>query len=322
MFICTLLSGPMYWLMIPFICRTINRYPSFHIMLDHKYKVFYHLALHPNTTKVAEELYLSQPAISKSIRELERELGISLFHREKGRMQLTGAGHYLFHEVEQFFKKEREILFEVNKMRDSFNGTLAIGASTTLSQYVLPEVLAQFTTLYPDIKIKVTSGNTDQIEEEIRQGSLHLAFIEGRPNQPDIHYIPYLRDEIVLVCSTRHTVPESMSLEELSKQCFVFREKGSGTYEVIKKQLSDAGISIHRLQTHLILGTTEGIKQYLQYSDCFALLSIYSIHNELATGKLKVVETEGLKIERTFYAIHCQGEVDPYAQKFLDFLKL
>lgn len=291
-------------------------------MLDHKYNVFYHLARNPNTTKIAEELYLSQPAISKSIRELEKELGISLFHREKGRMQLTAAGRYLSGEMEACFKKEREILYELNRMRDTFNGTLSVGASTTLSQYVLPEVLARFTAAYRHIKVNLTSGNTDQIEKEIRQGSLHLAFIEGRPNQPDIHYIPYLEDEIVLVCSERQTCPDTIPLQHLSKLNFVFREKGSGTYEIIKKQLANAGIPIQQLPTRLILGTTEGIKQYLQYSDCFALLSIYSIRNELAAGQLKIIETEGLKIERTFYAVHGQGEVDPYARKFLEFLKL
>ena len=288
-------------------------------MLDHKYRVFYHLAKNPNTTKVAEELYLSQPAISKNIRELEKELGITLFHRERGGMRLTEAGQYLFTATEFLIKKEREILFEIDRIRDTFKGTLNIGASTTLSQYILPEILARFTHTSSSLKINLTSGNTDQIEKEILSGNLHLAFIEGSPTQPDIHYIPYLRDEIVLVCAAHHPIAETISQAELSQLSFVFREKGSGTYHIIKKQLSDAGIQIQSLQDQLTLGTTEGIKQYLQCSDCFALLSIYSIRNELSAGKLKIVEIEGLKIERTFYAIHRQGEIDPYARKFLDF---
>lgn len=288
-------------------------------MLDHKYKVFYNLAKNPNTTQVAEELYLSQPAISKNIRELEKELGITLFHREKGRMQLTDAGKYLMAETEILFKKEREILFEMDKMRSDFHGVLQIGASTTLSQYILPEILARFISNSADIKINVTSGNTRQIEQAIIANDLHLAFIEGTPTQPDIHYIPFLRDEIVLVCSGKNPVPETIQKEELFKCCFVFREKGSGTYNIIKKSLAEIDIPIHQLNTLLILGTTEGIKQYLRYSNCFALLSIYSIREELASGALKIVEIEGLTIERIFYAIHRQGEPDPYAQKFLEF---
>lgn len=288
-------------------------------MLEHKYTVFHHLAKNPNATKVAEELFLSQPAISKNIRELEKELGLTLFHREKGRLQLTPAGEYLYLEMDKILKKEREILFELDRMRGHFNGTLQIGASTTISQYILPQILARFNDSSLELKIDLMSGNTAQIEQEILANRLHLAFIEGTPTQPDIHYIPFLKDEIVLVCAANTPAPEVISKEELRQLCFVFREKESGTYHVIKKHLAAADIPIHTLQTQMVLGTTEGIKHYLRHSHCFAMLSIYSIQEELAAGKLKVIEIENLTIERTFYAIHRQGEIDPYAQKFLDF---
>lgn len=291
-------------------------------MLDHKFTVFYHLAKNPNTTKVADELCLSQPAISKSIKELERELSITLFDREKGRMRLTEAGNYLLAAIEPFIQKEREVLFEIGKLRNIFSGILRIGASTTLSQYVLPELLSRFVHTYPGINIQLSSGNTDQIEREILANNLHLAFIEGTPTHPDIRYIPFIKDEIVLVCSTDNPVTEQITKKEFQKLSFVFREKGSGTYNIIRRQLLRADIDINEINHQLILGSTEGIKQYLRYSkDCFALLSIYSIREELAAGKLKVVEIDNLPIERTFYAIHRQGEPDLYARKFLDFSK-
>lgn len=289
-------------------------------MLDHKFTVFYHLAKNPNTTKVADELCLSQSAISKSIKELERELSITLFDREKGRMRLTEVGNYLLAAIEPFIQKEREVLFEIGKLRNIFSGTLRIGASTTLSQYILPKLLSRFVHSYSDIKIQLSSGNTDQIEHEIISNNLHLAFIEGTPTQPDIRYIPFIKDEIVLVCSTENPISEQISKEELQTLSFVFREKGSGTYNIIRQQLLQAGIEMDKMNHQLILGSTEGIKQYLRHSqDCFALLSIYSIREELSAGKLKIVEIDDLSIERTFYAIHRQGEPDSYARKFLDF---
>lgn len=288
-------------------------------MLDHKLTVFYHLAKNPNTTRVAEELLLSQPAISKSIRELEKELSITLFNRKKGRLHLTSAGQYLLTETEQLLKKERQVLFEIGKMRESFNGTLQIGGSTTLSQYVLPELLARFITTTPGLKINLLSGNTAQIEQQVLTDNLQIAFIEGTPTQPDIHYIPFLRDEIVLVCAAGHPVRENITREEFQKLPFVFREKDSGTYRILRKQLAEAGIDIHTLSEQLVLGTTEGIKQYLLHTFCFALLSVYSVRQELANGTLKIIETEDLSIERMFYAIYHQGEPDPYARHFLDF---
>lgn len=288
-------------------------------MLDHKFIVFYYLAKNPNTTKVAETLYLSQPAISKNVKELEKELSITLFNRTKGRLQLTPAGEYLMKATEEMIRKEREIIFQIDKMKNIFSGTLNIGASTTLSQYILPEMLAGFTIPENKIKINIISGNSHQIENEIQQNNLHLAFIEGTPSQPDIHYIPFIKDEIVLVSSSKNKIPESISLKKLQQLDFVFREKGSGTYDVIKKHFDNIGIDINILHDRLILGTTEGIKQYLQHSNCFALISVYAIREEVAAGKLKIIDIEGLPIERMFYAIHRQGQADPYAQRFLEY---
>ena len=289
-------------------------------MLDHKYIVFYYLAKNPNTTKVAVELGLSQPAISKSIKELERELSVTLFHREKGRMQLTETGKYLLGEITPLLQKEREVLFELDKRRDTFSGTLHIGASTTLAQYILPELLSDFIRRNPDIHIHLSSGNTDQIEHEVIAGNLHLAFIEGTPTQPDIRYIPFINDEIVLVGSASNPLPEQITPEQFRELDFIFREKGSGTYHIIRRQLSQAGIDIAQLPTRLTLGSTEGIKQFLRHSpDSFALLSVYSVREELTSGKLRIIDIEGLTIDRTFYAIHRQGEPDPYARRFLDF---
>lgn len=289
-------------------------------MLDHKYIIFYHLAKNPNTTKVAVELGLSQPAISKSIKELERELSVTLFHREKGRMQLTETGKYLLGEITPLLQKEREILFELDKRRDTFSGTLHIGASTTLAQYILPELLSDFIRRNPDIHIHLSSGNTDQIEHEVIAGNLHLAFIEGTPTQPDIRYIPFINDEIVLVGSASNPLPEQITPEQFRELDFIFREKGSGTYHIIRRQLALSGIDITQLRTRLTLGSTEGIKQFLRHScDSFALLSVYSVREELTSGKLRIIDIEGLTIDRTFYAIHRQGEPDPYARRFLDF---
>lgn len=288
-------------------------------MLDHKLIIFYHLAQTPNTTKVAETLLLSQSAISKSIKELEKELSITLFYRIKGRLQLTPAGLYLLEATKGLIEKEREITFELNKMRGVFSGTLNIGASTTLSQYILPEILAGFTHANEGVRINTISGNTRQIEQDIQNGYLNIAFIEGTPTQPDIHYIPFIKDEIVLVCAAKNPIAETISRQELLNLKFVFREKGSGTYDIIKKHLQHIDMDINRLQIELILGTTEGIKHYLPHSGCFALVSIYSIREELASGVLKIVDIEGLSIERMFYAIHRQGQPDPYARQFLDY---
>lgn len=288
-------------------------------MLDHKLVIFYHTAKHLSTTKAAEVLHLSQPAISKSIKELEREMGLTLFDREKGRLSLTPAGKYLLEQSEDLIERERTIKFDLQHMQKQFSGTLHIGASTTLSQYILPELLAQFREKYPHVKINLISGNTDQIEQELLNRNIQLAFIEGTPSQTDIHYIPFLQDEIVLVTAARNAPRETISKAELHNLKFVVREKGSGTYNIIQRQLATVNISLTELNQQIVIGSTEGIKQYLKYSDCYALVSVFSIRDELSRGTLKVVDIDDLEITRTLYAIHKQGQIDPYADLLLRF---
>ena len=112
---------------------------------------------------------------------------------------------------------------------------------------------------------------------------------------------------------------DSITKAELQELKFVVREKGSGTYNIIQRHLSDAGIAINDLNQQMVIGSTEGIKQYLKYSDCYALVSIFSIRDELACGMLKIVDMDDLEITRTLYAIHKQGQIDSYAELLLRF---
>lgn len=210
-------------------------------MLDHKLTIFYHTAKHLNTTKAAEILRLSQPAISKSIKELEKGLGITLFDREKGRLMLTPAGKYLLEQSEELIERERIITFNLQHMKKEFSGTLHIGASTTLSQYILPEYLARFRETHPYIEINLISGNTYQIEQELLDKNIQLAFIEGVPSQTDIHYIPFLKDEIVLVTSAKNDSPESITKEQLKTLNSSFGKKAPEHIILSSCQLSAAG---------------------------------------------------------------------------------
>ena len=122
-----------------------------------------------------------------------------------------------------------------------------------------------------------------------------------------------------MVTGAATKIPEHISPEQFPQLPFVLREQGSGTYHVIRNQLAQAGIAINTLNCQLVLGSTEGIKHYLLHSNCFALLSIYSIREEVAAGKLKIIDIDELNINRMFYIIHRQGEPDPYAKQFIEF---
>ena len=299
---------------ICYFCRIIYKR-----MLDHKYKVFYQLCLTPSTTAAADILGLTQPAVSKNIRELEKELGVTLFGRTRNGMMLTEAGQELKRTLEPWVGQERLLKHRLNQWRGVDQGELKIGGSTTLTQYVLPEVLAGFAREWPDISLSLFNGNTQQIEEMVLNKSLHIAFIEGNKGRNDLHYEPFLTDELVLVGSASGAWPERMRKADLPSGRFVFRERGSGTYHVIRKKLEKEGIGIQQLASKVRLGSTEAIKRYVACSEALAFLSRYSIRQELEQKRLKVIEVDDLRIERMFYSIHLQGEIDPYAAKFMDF---
>ena len=173
---------------------------------------------------------------------------------------------------------------------------------------------------YRDLEAQVEAiAHVDLIEQELLDKNIQLAFIEGVPSQTDIHYIPFLKDEIVLVTSAKNDSPESITKEQLKTLKFVVREEGSGTYNIIQRQLSAAGMSINELNQQIVIGSTEGIKQYLKHSDCYALVSVFSIQDELSCGLLKIIDIDDLEISRTLYAIHKQGTIDPYAELLLRF---
>lgn len=290
-------------------------------MIDHKYKVFFQLCQNRSSLKTAEVLGLTQPAVSKCIRELEKELGITLFNRTRNGMEANETGDMLYRRLQPIIREERKLAFDIDRIRNRYKGELKIGGSTTLAQYVLPEILSGFRKEYPGSPIILSSGNTEQVEEAVLKGRLDLAFIEGNPTRKDLHYIPVLRDELVLVSSSKSRYPSRLKKEELPRKAFIFRERESGTYHVIRKKMEEAGIGIEELESHIRIGSTEGIKRYLLHTpQSVALLSVFSIRQELQQGSLQIIDIDDLDFTRTFHAIHTQGEPDPYAARFLDFV--
>ena len=292
-------------------------------MTDFRLQVFKTVAERLSFTRAAEELCISQPAVTKHIRELEKQIGGALFVRSSGRIALTEKGELLL-------KHAREILASYRSMSEafaetdvSFAGTLRIGASTTVSQYVLPECLARFKKLYPRIRITVFNGNTEQIEAWVASGDVDLGVIEGDATHPSLHYTLFRRDEIVLVTTANNIrfPKEEIALSELVGLPLVLRENGSGTLSVVEHALSAKGIARNALQAEIRLGSTEGIKRYLYSAGIFAFLSIAAVSDELASGRLRVVEIEGVRIDRSFRFAVLHGECNRLGALFVSFCR-
>ncbi|TSD64077.1 LysR family transcriptional regulator [Inquilinus sp. KBS0705] len=293
-------------------------------MLDFRLQVFYTVAKRLNFTKASAELYISQPAVTKHIKELEAEYKTTLFERSGNKkIELTPAGDTLLQYADKLLAIYKELEFDMNLLIKQHSGTLRIGGSNTVSQYVIPPVLAQFHQKFKEVQVNLVTGNTEQMEQALLNKEIDLGIVEGIHRNPQIKYQEFIADELVLVCSIKNNTikKDFIKPEDLKTLPLLLREPGSGTLDVIAHALKPFNIKIADLHTEMQLGGTESIKSYLMHSNCFAFLSVQSILNELKANTLKIVDIKDLTIERPFYFIQPHGQPSSLAELFVRFTK-
>jgi DNA-binding transcriptional LysR family regulator len=289
------------------------------MIFDFRLQVFQAVARRLSFTKAAEELFITQPAVTKHIRELENHFKVKLFERRSNGISLTAAGTILVSYAKQLTSIYNDLEQEISAQAGNNKGTINIGASTTIAQYVLPPILAAFRIMYPEIRLNVTSDNTEQIEQALLSGDIDLGFIEGHSRNKQIKYVLFREDELVLVGRSGPAFKKIMPLTDLLKARLIVREPGSGTLEVVQLALRTAGVRWTDLTIEMQLNSTEAIKTYLLHTDCFAFLSLFAIQGEQAQSLFKIIKVEGLSIKRPFNGIYLQGEPSRLAAKFLNF---
>jgi len=289
-------------------------------MFDFRLKVFHTVATRLSFTKAAEELFITQPAVTKHIHEIEQHFKVKLFERDGRKVRLTAAGQTLLRHTSELFALYRNLEFEMHTQADKKAGRLRVGASTTVAQYVLPPVLASFHQKFPDIRITLTTDNTEQVEQALQQHQVDIGIIEGRAKNNAFRYTPFLKDELVLVAnSVNPLLKKSIKPDELLKLPLLLREPGSGTLEVIAHALRPLGIRISQLKKEMQLSNTESIKGYLQHSHCLAFLSKHAIQSELEQRTFSIIDVKGLVIQRDFNFITPHGETGALVNLFMQF---
>lgn len=292
------------------------------INVDFKILVFISVARHLNFTRAAKEMNISQPAVSKNIHELELQAGRNLFERAGHRTTLTEAGQLFLVYAMRLTTVYETLNSELGLLDGVLLGELRLGASTTLSHYILPEILADFHLSYPSISLKVLHGNSRRIEGLLQDKTIDLGVVEGLSDNPSMKYETFLKDEVVL--ATRKGNPHvagkgSVSPNELLGLEYVLREEGSGTNEVVHKALNEVGIDWRSLNIKVYLASTESIKNFLLKTDCFSFLSIHAITKELQNEELEVIEVDGLHIDRDFYFMRSHGVIGHLPETFRRF---
>ena len=283
-------------------------------MDDFRLKVFIAAARTLSFTRAAEQLYISQPAVSKHVGELESRYKVQLFTRRGSHLELTDAGRTMLEAAGRLLDDYRRLEYEMSLCADQTGGELRLGASTTI---------AHFTARFPGVRVSMSSGNSAEVEQALGEHAVDLGLVESLSRRQGLHYTLFRPDELVLVARPggKYARRETVTPEELPRIPLVLRESGSGTLEVIAAALAARGIRLSQLDVTMRLGSTEGIKAFVRNSDAMAIVSVISVVDELRSGALRIVDIEGLTLSRDFVFVHAEAEPARLARRFIDFAR-
>ncbi len=275
------------------------------MMENFRLRVFRSVAGHLSFSRAAEELLLTQPAVTQQIKALEEELGVPLFDRGGGAIRLTPGGEALLPYARKLKQMSDEAMAAVAHALGEQGGELALGASQTIAQYLLPRLIAGFLELHPRVRVTARSGNTDAMLEALGKREVHLALVEGPAtgNGPGAGFRmePFMEDRMVLVVPAAHQwAGQEIAADALRSEPMLMREFGSGSRRVVEQALASAGIKAKDLQVRLELDSTEGLLGAVEAGLGVTFVSQWVVRHQLSLGTLALARVRGLELSRQF----------------------
>jgi len=290
--------------------------------VDQTLLVFITVAQKRSFTRTAEELHMTQPAVSQYIQTLEKNVGAKLLERTNKYVRLTKAGEIVYHHAEEIVALYTRMGLLVSDLMNVASGPVAIGASYTFGEYVLPHVVAQMRAQYPQISPAITIGNTREIAEALLAHRLDIAVIEGEYTHDKLHVEAFAEDMMELIVAANHPfiqLSDPISIEMLAAETWIVREPGSGTREATDRWLDSLGLAPHSL---MAFGSTQLIKESVEAGLGITLLSRLTVRKELELGTLKSVQVTGTPVRRLFSLLTHATPFQPKAtQIFAELLR-
>jgi DNA-binding transcriptional LysR family regulator len=292
-------------------------------MLSTRHLVFIEVARLLSFTKASQTLFLSQSAISKHIKALEYFYKTGLFERHGTSISLTKTGQMLYSKLLEANQLQEDLHQELHQINENFlpPTKLLIGASTTISLYVLPPVLSAYLRRYPNLQISMLNRNSNNIQNALLAHEIDVGIVEAMSRVNTLTYTPFLTDDVLAVCSAKSPLRgRTLTVADLPTIPLALRENGSGTLAVIEDELNKKGLGLSSLRILIRLGGTEALKNFVLADTCLAFLPRRAILKELAAGELVEVPVQDLPLQRTFYFIQRMGtENNRLVSNFIQF---
>ena len=260
-------------------------------MADRRIQVFHAVAKQLSFTKAAEVLFMTQPAVTFQIKQLEEHFNTRLFDRGHGRISLTPAGELVLAYAEKILNLSSEMDVRLGEMTGEVGGSLLVGGSTTIAEFMLPRILGEFKSLHPLVKPRLVVANSESIETRVAEHTLDIGFIESPSHQPNLQTEICCDDELVVICSPKFPLAKSKEIlpAQLLEHSFVSREPGSGTREFTDQYLRKAGVQPEDMKLVMEMGSPVALNGVLETGLGFAIASRASVAKAQRLGDLVAI---------------------------------
>jgi len=275
-------------------------------------------------SQAAEQLGVTQPAVSLQIRSLEKRLGLQLVDRSGRRVEPTEAGRRLYRSAQRMLALEEQLLAELGEDAEGeLTGRLEIGASTGPGGTVLPVALAEFQQLYPGVHVALSVSDTQRVIEQVARREVELGVVGAVRRQRGVVFEPFFRDEVVLAVPSGHRFADrAVSLEELKEEPLVLMQEGAGVRQVIEDELREVGVRLRDLDVRLELGLQESARSAVISGYGITFISRSAIEADLGAGTVAVAQVEGLEPSREISLVRSAGRAETrVGQAFVEFAR-
>ncbi|MEW5771468.1 MAG: LysR substrate-binding domain-containing protein [Pseudomonadota bacterium] len=285
----------------------------------HQLRLFRSLGTHLSFTRVAEELHLTQPAVSIQIKRLEESVGLPLVEHLGKRIYLTDAGRELFEASRDVLERMRVLGEDMTGLEEGVRGPLNLAAITT-AKYFMPHLLGVFLREYPAVEPRLTITNQSRVMERLEGNMDDLVIMGTIPENMDLEVEYFLDNPLVVVAPPDHPLvgERNIPLARIAEERFLSREPGSGTRQARTRLFAQHGLTA---KVYMELGSSEAIKQAVMAGLGISVLSRHNLGLELESGLLAVLDVEHFPLVRKWYAVHLKGKkLSHTTSRFLDFL--
>jgi DNA-binding transcriptional LysR family regulator len=297
---------------------------EFIMHIDHL-KIFVTVVELKHFSKAAKVLNLSQPNVSLHIRNLESELETTLFIRSPKQVKVTAAGEMFYIKARQMLSLFEEAKQEIADQQHIVQGTIKIGASFTIGEYILPRVLAEYANDHPKVNVEVMVGNTEEVMEKTRTNELDISLIEGEVSEQEVEAVPFMDDEMIIIASSSHPLAQVsvVTPDLLQNQVWILRESGSGTRAFSNQLIQHLELQMKR---SFVFSSSQGIKEAVSAGLGIAMISRLTVRKELELGELKEIDIANQRFTRKLSIIKGKHEFvsrahDLFIEKILNLNK-